>query len=122
MAITTLPLQEYIAEQVDIAISYATLSAQFGDGYEQTAADGINTKQQTWTVAYTTMNETQSNTVLTFLDSVGGHLPFYATPKGALQQTWRLIPTSLKVQHVAVSNVDGKVYRTITFQLKRAFL
>ena len=118
---TTLPLQDYIAEQTDIAISYNTLSAKFGDGYEQTSDNGINTKQKTWTVTYTAMNETQSQTVLDFLDTVRGSVPFYATPRGETQQVWRLIPDSLRLNHIAVSNLDGKVYRTIQFQLKKAY-
>ncbi len=122
MAITTLPLQDHIAEQSEIAVTYNTLSAQFGDGYEQTAAAGINNKQKTWSVTYNTMDESTANTVLNYLDTVGGHIPFYATPRGEAQQTWRLIPSSLKIQHIVVSSITDEVYRSVSFQCKRAYL
>lgn len=122
MSYTTLPLQDHISEQSTIDITYSTLSAQFGDGYEQTAANGINNKQKNWQVTYYALDETKFNQVMTFVDSVGGHLPFYATPRGEVQQTWRVVPNSVKVSHVAVSNIDGKVWRGLQMTLKRAYV
>lgn len=116
-----LPLQDHIAKTSSLAVKYRTLSAQFGDGYEQTADDGINSKVVTWDVTYNNLNEDKADTLIAFLDNVRGSTSFYATPRGESQQLWRLVPESLKISHVAVSNIDGEVYRTLSFQLKKAY-
>lgn len=122
MAYQTLPHQDYIAENCEMSISYSTLISQFGDGYAQTAADGINNKQVTWGVAYTALDPTLFDEVMSFIDSVGGHVVFLATPRGEAEQKWRIVPDSVKVSHIAVRNHDQQVYRTIQFTAKKAYI
>ncbi len=123
MAIATLPLQECITHETELTVEYPTLSAQFGDGYEQTSDYGINNKKVIWSVTYKNLNAAQTATLTAFLDSVRGTLPFYATPRGETQQTWKLVPTSVKRTTTAVSYTDPTdIRKTITFQAKKVYL
>lgn len=54
-------------------------SAQFGDGYSQEVADGINNKTQSWPLTFTgTKAEMQA--IIDFLDERAGWQAFYWTP------------------------------------------
>ena len=50
--------------------------AQFGDGYEQRLADGINTKQQNLSVAFSTRPKTEIDDLVAFFESLGGVTKF----------------------------------------------
>lgn len=56
--------------------------AQFGDGYVQKAAYGLNAKTETWIVTVDN-TETVVSQARAFLENCGGYLPFYWTPPGA---------------------------------------
>lgn len=57
-------------------ISQRTLSVSFGDGYSQTAGDGINTKTQSWALTFTG-KQSMINEIITFLDAHSGWQAFY---------------------------------------------
>lgn len=40
---------------------------QFGDGYQQRVADGINTRQETWNLAFNGLTDTVASEIDTFL-------------------------------------------------------
>ena len=115
----TLPLQTYIDTGYSQNIKYAVFSAQFGDGYKQTAANGINNKSVKWNVTYKNLNETNFTTLMNFIDELKGAEPFYATPRGSTQQTWCLYDNEIQVTETAVSELDGSVYRTVTFTVEK---
>jgi phage-related protein len=126
MTTPTMPLNgafpnNYVSEQSSIDVSYATLTASFGDGYIQSADNGINIKRKLWNVTFTNLTETNYTTISDFLDTVKGTTSFYATPRGETQQLWRLIPTSVKVTTVIVNKNTGEVYRHLAFQLNRVY-
>jgi phage-related protein len=58
---------------------HATLKAQFGDGYVQLAADGINNRQQEWPLVFRG-KAPKIEPIKAFLDRHGGHKPFTWTP------------------------------------------
>lgn len=119
MTYTYLPLQDYIAEQSEEQISYTTLTAQFGDGYSNETGAGINNKRIIWNITYNTLTEANYATIMNYLDTVQGNTSFKATPRGSSEQIWRLIPTSVKANHIVKSNITNQVYRTLSFQLKK---
>lgn len=114
----TLPLQNLISLDSSIEVKYATLSAQFGDGYEQVAPLGINRKSKVWNITYRNMNPANAATILNFLDSVEGYLTIYATPRGETEQKWRLVPDSLQIQHYAESKFTNETWKHISFKLR----
>lgn len=63
------------------AIKPRVLSAQFGDGYEQRVADGINTQKQVWSLTFRDSN-TVIDAIETFLIGKAGVTSFTWTPQG----------------------------------------
>jgi phage-related protein len=68
--------------------TYRTLISQFGDGYSQVAADGINNTYDTWTLSFAG-GSSDVTPVKTFLDALQGYLPFYWTPPLGVQGLYR---------------------------------
>lgn len=66
--------------------SFRTLDAGFGDGYSQSAADGINTKSQSWSISFRGViapncsNIVAADEIMDFLDARGGWESFLWTP------------------------------------------
>ena len=50
--------------------------AQFGDGYETRLADGINNKNQTLSVAFSTRPKAEIDDLVAFFESLGGVTKF----------------------------------------------
>ena len=63
-------------------------TAQFGDGYAQSVADGLNNKVQTWPLIFT-VTDTDATTIMTFLDGLQGYQSFFWTPPLGLQGYYR---------------------------------
>lgn len=59
--------------------TFRVLTAQFGDGYKQTAADGINNASQSWPLSFTG-RKADVQPIATFLDLRAGWQSFYWTP------------------------------------------
>ena len=59
-------------------VSFRTKSAKFGDGYEQTAEDGINNKTQSWPLTFTG-SKARVKQIAKFLDRHKGAIPFFWT-------------------------------------------
>lgn len=57
-------------------------SVQFGDGYEQRAADGINADLRKYTLSFTGRSATDSTAILAFLETQGGVTSFDYTHPG----------------------------------------
>jgi phage-related protein len=50
-------------------VTHNVLTAKFGDGYEQRALDGINTKQEVFTLNFNNRVYTEINLIAAFLDN-----------------------------------------------------
>ena len=55
------------------------LKAAFGDGYEQRIADGINTLQQSFSVAFNNREKEEIDDIISFFDSLRGVTAFNYT-------------------------------------------
>jgi phage-related protein len=60
-------------------ITHRVRSVQFGDGYSQKAADGLNSKSQSWPISHTGPQE-QVRAIVDFLDLHRGAKAFLWTP------------------------------------------
>lgn len=60
-------------------ITFATRSAQFGDGYKQLVSEGLNSKSQSWPVSITGPAAT-IKAAMDFLDRHAGARAFLWTP------------------------------------------
>lgn len=57
-------------------------TAQFGDGYQQRVADGINTAQDKYDLTFTARTDTEASAILAFLKARAGVEAFDWTPAG----------------------------------------
>ena len=86
---------------------------QFGDGYSQRIARGINNQPQTWNLTFSNRSEAEGDAIDGFLEARGGVEPFdWVTPEGVTKQficsTWN------------VATVNG-TYRTVTATFDEVF-
>jgi len=62
--------------------SLTTRDISYGDGYTQSAGEGINAVTQSWTITWIG-NKADCDAIMTFLDSLGGYQSFFWTdPRG----------------------------------------
>lgn len=67
----------------------SVLKADFGDGYIQSTAAGLNHIREEWSLTWEVLTGAQSDAVDAFLRGQGGFTPFYWTPPGAsTPQKW----------------------------------
>lgn len=88
-------------------------TVQFGDGYKQVAADGINPETQSWPLAFTG-TETEMKPILTFMR---GHTlkSFIWIPPYGEEGLYRVTPDSIRA-----TPVGGKVM-TISATFEQSF-
>ncbi|RQU14186.1 phage tail protein [Burkholderia cenocepacia] len=81
---------------------FSVRTAQFGDGYRQDVADGINNKADSWPLVFTGHSSLISP-IKSFLDARQGYQSFYWTPP--------LRPQGLfKCAQYTVTLVEGDIY------------
>lgn len=77
-----MPLTQYISENSTKSIMHRTLTNQYGDGYSQRAADGLNSNVDQWDVYWIPVTSADRTTIVTALDAVGGWDYLTWTPPG----------------------------------------
>lgn len=79
MAIQTFDFDDYLLTDPSGTVAFRVLKAQFGDGYAQTAEDGLNSAIETWPLVFAgRLNELAP--IKAFLKAHGGWKAFYWTP------------------------------------------
>lgn len=83
------------------------LVAQFGDGYQQAAADGINTKIDSWPLTFIKRRD-KMQPLVDFLDEVGQWQAFLWTPPMGTENAYRraeytLIPMGAELYSLTVT-------------------
>lgn len=68
-------------------VTFKTAQAQFGDGYTQRAANGLNNRQESWPLVFTNSKATILS-ISKFLDEHGGYLSFYWTSPTGLKSAF----------------------------------
>lgn len=64
------------------SVSFEVRTVDFGDGYTQRSAKGINNKVRKWSLVWQHENSEDVATIKSFLDSQSGHRPFFWTAPG----------------------------------------
>lgn len=65
------------------------LENDFGDGYTQRAADGLNSMRREWDVSWTNLTLAEKNTLITFFEAQQGYKSFFWTAPGdTAQRKW----------------------------------
>lgn len=65
--------------QASGSFEFRLRTAQFGDGYTQTAGDGINNKKQNWPLTFTKV-KSEADEIIRFFDEHEGHKAFAWKP------------------------------------------
>jgi len=74
------------------------LKAEFGDGYGQRAADGINNNMEKWELSYNELNDAEVQVLLNFFFGLNGVTNFAWQPKFSavakkyICPRWRAVP------------------------------
>lgn len=69
-------------------VQFRTIGVQFGDGYEQVAGDGINTRRESWELSFTKSGAV-IDAVKAFIDEHGGYMPFEWINSGGVRKLYR---------------------------------
>lgn len=106
-----------LADDQQVSYNYRVLQAKFGDGYGQTAPDGINNETREVTFRYDNLTITDFNTVMTFLRALKGATPFSVTLHGEASVTnYYLVPNSIATTVTAKHRTNSAiVHRSIQF-------
>lgn len=81
-----LPLTDKLAADIGKRTELKVLTAQFGDGYAQRAANGLNPSVDVWSINWIWLGDTDRDAVRAALDAVGGHDYLTWTPYGETTQ------------------------------------
>lgn len=76
-------------------INYRLSTAQFGDGYRQTAKDGINNKEQSWPLVFRAKKSIALD-IMEFFDEHAGHKSFLWTPPLGQLALWQVANPQIK--------------------------
>lgn len=68
-----------VERDVDPDIKYRAIQTQFGDGYIQSSADGINVKNEQYSVKVNA-REAEAKLIMAFFDEHQGYKSFFWTP------------------------------------------
>lgn len=84
-------------------------AAQFGDGYQQRAPDGINTQPQSWSLAFNDVGDETAADMVAFLRAQGGVLAFNYVPMWATAAIRVVCPSWRRTlgSQVGTSNVTA---------------
>jgi phage-related protein len=96
MALTTFPA---IDPSVGTSkkTNYNIKIAQFGDGFSQRSARGINNVVDVWSLTFTNVNNTDADTLEAFVVARGGTEAFLWTPPfEATEKQWTITPGSFQ--------------------------
>lgn len=73
-----------------VAPKLSLLEAEFGDGYTQSAPNGLNHRKETMTLRWDGLTEAQFIALRDFFRERGGYKSFYYQPRGEAQpMKWR---------------------------------
>jgi phage-related protein len=78
-----LPLSTEISQASSASTEFRILRSQYGNGYDQRVADGINSTKQTWSAQWDNLNSTDFSTLITAFDTAKGVDYFTWTPPGS---------------------------------------
>ena len=75
----TLPFEPKVAGDSTRKVVPRVLRTEFGDGYSQRAADGLNNNPSEWNLRWE-LDDTDTDTLIAFFITHGGHTTFEWTP------------------------------------------
>lgn len=111
---TFAPAKAPSLENTQLQLSERTRSAQFGDGYEQTSPDGLNSKVRTWTWNWNFLSTAQADDIETFWLDHG------QTVAWLYQAPWDTVVRKYRITSFARNAVSGTAF-SIMMGVKEVF-
>jgi phage-related protein len=97
----SLPLPDKLSADIGKGINDSVLTAKFGDGYWQSAANGINASADTWAISWIWLSPTDRDTVNAALDTVGAWDYLTWTPRGeSIQKRFKVVANSRRFEYL----------------------
>lgn len=94
-----------------VQVERKTQTAEFGDGYKQTADDGLNARRRAWNVGFTDIKSEKAAAIRAFLDSVGAQ-PFLWKPPAPDDRTIMVYVADGQYSHEKVKYDDETIGAT----------
>lgn len=114
---TALPLTNRLLTDTSKQVVFSTMSAKFGDGYEQIAPKGINYSRDLWDITWAGLSLTEVTAITSVLDSVGTWGILTWTPfNEAVQKKFRL-----SGEGYTITKPGRGTLRTVTCKLHQVF-
>jgi phage-related protein len=110
---------KWCATSASFQVTPRVVEAQYGDGYAQRRADGINTQAREWTVEMQETDPKTASDVLTFLQARNGVDVFNWTPPRSSQTLNVICPTWSSSYGTQV--MDGSRQMNITMTFREVF-
>jgi phage-related protein len=86
-----LPFPKKILASSSKEVKFREISAQFGDGYSQVAADGLNAVYDIWSITWGNLNQSETMLLEGVLSNCGSWTTFLWTPcQETVQKKFRL--------------------------------
>ena len=96
-------------------VQHRVLTAQFGDGYDQTLGDGVNTKNDTFTANFKNRTAAEINLIADFLDARTAKEFEIRVPNRTSIETIYVRCTSYSITY------DYDQYHSMTAEIKRIY-
>lgn len=109
----SLPLTNLISQASSSALDQKVVIASYGDGYEQRAALGLNSKSYKWEITLSYLSLTDRNTMNAFYMTHGRVISFDWTPPNGTAGKYRF--------DSALSETSIALYYNYTFTLVQVF-
>lgn len=100
---------------LDKTVDPLILSNEFGDGYNQEVADGINNQRPQLSLSWDALSAADKNLLEAFFVERGGWQPFMWTfPGDGAQTKWKCRPWTVKLTHAKLWAINATFIRDFT--------
>lgn len=110
-----MPLPDRISQTHQSRTKQRLLTAQFGDGYFQSAPDGINSLYEEWDIGWDYLSQTDRNTVVTVLKGGATDYITWTTPNDGVTKKFQIVP--VKPATLFTEQIVGGQWFVITVSL-----
>lgn len=104
-----LPLTNKISQSSSRQLNQRIITSNYGDGYEQVAAIGLNSRFDVWSINWEGLTLTERNTFMTFFNTVGLVQSFDWTPPNGVAGKYRIIEAPVETNAGWYYNISIKV-------------
>ena len=111
----TQPTEICFDKNISRSVTPRVLTATFGDGYEQRVADGLNPKDETFNLSFTSREASEINKIAAFLDSrIGKNFEIKLTNLSGVE-TIKVVFTSYNISYPSTN------YHNLTLSARRVY-